>query len=69
MILQHEPQKVELWYRLRLTKTPAKLVQCRLRWFDNAARRPDGELIKELLLPARAIKKCPLQHKNSAGRR
>ncbi len=52
MILQHEPQKVELRYRLRLTKTPAKLVQKRLRQFGHVARRLEGELISEPLLPA-----------------
>ncbi len=28
-----------------------QLVQRRLLWFGHAARRPDGELIKDLLLP------------------
>ncbi len=40
---------VEQWRRLRLTSIP--LVQRRLRWFGNAARRPDGDLNKDLLLP------------------
>ncbi len=31
----------------------APLVQRRSRWFGHAARRPDGELIKDLLLPTR----------------
>ncbi len=30
---------------------PALLVQRRLRWFGHAARRPEGELNKDLLLP------------------
>ncbi len=29
----------------------ALLVQRRIRWFGHAARRPEGELIKDLLLP------------------
>ncbi len=29
----------------------ALLVQRMLRWFGHAARRPEGELIKDLLLP------------------
>ncbi len=37
--------------RHRLTSIPAQLVQVRLRWFGHAARRPEGELIKDLLLP------------------
>ncbi len=36
---------------LRFTIIPALLVQRRLRWFGHAARRPEGELIKDLLLP------------------
>ncbi len=42
---------VELRRRLSLTSIPTLLVQRRLRWFGNAARCPEGELIKELLLP------------------
>ncbi len=42
---------VELRRRLCLTSIPAMLVQRRLRWFGHATRRPEGELIKELLLP------------------
>ncbi len=42
---------VELRRRLSLTSIPALLVQSRLRWFGHAARRPEGELIKDLLLP------------------
>ncbi len=30
---------------------PALLVQRRLRWFDHATRRPEGDLIKDFLLP------------------
>ncbi len=41
---------VEMRRRLRLTSTPAQLAQ-RFRWFGHAARRPEGELIKDLLLP------------------
>ncbi len=36
--------------RLYLARIPALLVQRRLRWFGHAARRPEGELIKDLLL-------------------
>ncbi len=36
--------------RLCLTSMPALLVQRRLRWLGHAARRPEGELIKDLLL-------------------
>ncbi len=32
-------------------KFPTLLLQRKLRWFGHAARRPDGELIKGLLLP------------------
>ncbi len=42
---------VELRRRLSLTSIPALLVQRRLRWFGHAARRPEGELIIDLLLP------------------
>ncbi len=42
---------VELRRRLSLTSIPALLVQRRFRWFGHAARRPEGELIKDLLLP------------------
>ncbi len=42
---------VELRRRLSLASIPALLVQRRLRWFGHAARRPEGELIKDLLLP------------------
>ncbi len=41
---------VKLRHRLCLTSIPALLVQRRLRWFGHAARRPEGELIKDLLL-------------------
>ncbi len=44
---------VELRRRLCLTSIPSLLVQRRLRWFGHAARRPEGELIKDLLLPTR----------------
>ncbi len=37
----------ELRRRLRLTSIPALFVQRRLRWIGHAARRPDGELIKD----------------------
>ncbi len=37
--------------RRRLTRIPPLLVQRRLRWFGHTARRPEGELIKDLLLP------------------
>ncbi len=42
---------VELRRRLCLTSILALLVQRRLRWFGHAARRPEGKLIKDLLLP------------------
>ncbi len=42
---------VELRRRLCRTSIPALLVQRRHRWFGHAARRPEGELIKDLLLP------------------
>ncbi len=42
---------VELRRRLCLTSIPPLLVQRRLRWFGHAARRLEGELIKDLLLP------------------
>ncbi len=41
---------MELRRRLCLTRMPALLVQRRLRWFGQADRRPEGELIKDLLL-------------------
>ncbi len=42
---------MELRRRICLTNIPALLVQRRLRWFGHALRCPDGELIKDLLLP------------------
>ncbi len=42
---------VELRHRLYLTSMPALLVQRRLHWFGHAARRSDGKLIRNLLLP------------------
>ncbi len=42
---------VELRRRLCLTSISVLLVQRRLLWFGHAARRPEGELIKGLLLP------------------
>ncbi len=42
---------VELRRRLSLISIPALLVQRRLRWLGHAARRPDGEPVKDLLLP------------------
>ncbi len=41
---------VEPRRRLCLTSIPALLVQRRFRWLGHAARHPDGELIKGLLL-------------------
>ncbi len=41
---------VELRRRPCLTSILALLVQRRLRWFGRASRRPEGELIKDLLL-------------------
>ncbi len=40
---------VELRRCLSLTSIPTLLVQRRLRWFGYAARRPEGELIKDRL--------------------
>ena len=37
--------------RLNLRPLPTVLLQRRLRWFGNAARRPEGELIRDVLLP------------------
>ncbi len=42
---------VELRRHLSLTSIPALVVQRRLRWFGHAARRSEGELIKDILLP------------------
>ncbi len=44
-------QSEELRRRLRLASISALLVPRRLRWFGHPARRPEGELIKDLLLP------------------
>ncbi len=41
---------MELRRRLGLSSIPALLVQKRLRRFGHAARRPNGELINDLLL-------------------
>ncbi len=41
---------VELRSRPCLTSIPALFVQRRLRWFGHAARRPEVELIKDLLI-------------------
>ncbi len=41
----------ELRRRLCLTSIPALIVKRRLHWFGHATRRPEGELIKDLLLP------------------
>ncbi len=43
---------MELRRRLRLTSIPALLAQRGLHLFGYAARRPEGQLIKDLLLPA-----------------
>ncbi len=42
---------MELRRHLSLTSIPALLVQRRLRRFGHVARRLEGELIKDLLLP------------------
>ncbi len=42
---------VVLRHRFCLTGIPALLAQRRLRWVGHAAKRPEGELIKDLLLP------------------
>ncbi len=49
---------VELRRRLCLTSISALLVQRRLRWFGHAARRPEGALIKDLLLPTPPRASC-----------
>ena len=36
---------------LNLRRLPPVQLQRRLRWFGNAARRPEGELIHDVLLP------------------
>ncbi len=41
----------ELLRRLCLASIPALLVQRGLRWNNHAARRPEGKVIKGLLLP------------------
>ncbi len=41
---------VELRRHRGLTSMPALFVQRRLRWFGHVVRRPEGELIKDLLL-------------------
>ncbi len=43
--------KVELWCRLCLSSISAQLIQRRLRWLGHAARRPNNELIRDLVLP------------------
>ncbi len=48
---------VELCRGLCLTSISALLVQRRLRWFGHAARHPEGELMKDLLLPAEDVGK------------
>ncbi len=55
---------VELRRRFCLTSIPALLVQRRLRWFGHATRRPEGELIKDLLLPIPP----PTRHRLAGGR-
>ncbi len=42
---------LELRRRLCLASISVLFVQRRLRWFGNAARSPERELIKDLLLP------------------
>ncbi len=42
---------VELRRHLHLTSIPAQFVQRRLHWFGHAARRPEGELIKDVPQP------------------
>ncbi len=49
--IRHILRAVELCRRLCLTSILALLVQRRLCLFGHAARRPDGELINDLLLP------------------
>ncbi len=53
-------------FRLCLTSIPALLVQRKLRWFGYAARRPEGEPTKDLLLPAppRTWRRRTCQSKN-----
>ncbi len=40
----------ELRRRLRITSIPAQLAEIRLRWFELAARRREGGLIRDFLL-------------------
>ena len=42
---------IELRKKLKLLSIPEILVQRRLRWFGHAARRPGGEIIRDVLLP------------------
>ncbi len=38
-------------FRLRLTRKLVQVVQRRFRWFGHTAKRPEGELFKDLLQP------------------
>ncbi len=42
---------VALRHRLHLRALPPVLLRCRLRWFGHAARRPAGEIIREVIKP------------------
>ncbi len=53
---------VYLYFGQFVAASPALLVQSSLRWFGHAARRPEGELIKDLLLPT-----PPLTWRRRAG--
>ncbi len=48
--LDHKPCAV-LPRQLQLRALPPMLLQRRLRWFGHAARRPAGEIIREVLNP------------------
>ncbi len=58
---------VELRRRLCLTRMPAPLVQRMLRWFGHSARRPDGELIKGLLLQVAQTNLRPAEDMRNHG--
>ena len=47
----HQIDRVSTTTCLNLRPLPPVLLQRRLRWFGHAARRPEGELIRDVLLP------------------
>ncbi len=48
---------------------PEQLVQKRLRWFCRVAKSPEGELIKDLILPEGQLKTCATTIKIDMGPR